>query len=270
MSRVSTEKVIRSKLAGSSDSRVRRRAGRLAQFCVQLYGQRPTIVTEMSTLFHDSVAGPEVYTFLNKTTFLSVKTRKMVKNILNKCNDRNLDVHDMLIYNDFYGYAVLDIVDTTLAKSHTKVQEKEWDEAMLVAEALTHIGRYILSRLRPKVQGPSTNKLYLGVDDGDRRQNYTWLTCGSLLVIKSRASVALDATYNIGTNGLQCRVQGHQETAIRKEKEWKQEWRKKTLDKEYREDGNEDGDDEEEDKVWFSSAKSRDDDMNTAISMPLV
>ncbi|KAJ3997703.1 hypothetical protein F5050DRAFT_1894107, partial [Lentinula boryana] len=101
------------------------------------------------SISHD-VAGPEIFTFLNKTTFLSVKTRKMVENVLNKSNDRNPDVHDMLIYNDFYGYAVLDLIDTTSARLHTKVQEKEWDEAMLVAEALTHFGRYILNRVETK------------------------------------------------------------------------------------------------------------------------
>ncbi|KAG9028800.1 hypothetical protein FRB95_006080 [Tulasnella sp. JGI-2019a] len=42
----------------------------------------------------------------------------------------------MYIYNKYYFYALVDLVDTTLAKVHARIVKKEWDGAFFQLEAL--------------------------------------------------------------------------------------------------------------------------------------
>ncbi|KAJ3986685.1 hypothetical protein F5890DRAFT_1406849 [Lentinula detonsa] len=87
-----------------------------------------------STLFQDSVAGPKVFTFLKKTTFLSVKTPKMVENILNKSNDRNPDVHDMLIYNEHGDLGAFVLIEEHFEKIMKYVAKKNWDAVYVLLD----------------------------------------------------------------------------------------------------------------------------------------
>ncbi|KAH9917714.1 uncharacterized protein B0H18DRAFT_1033497 [Fomitopsis serialis] len=54
-----------------------------------------------------------------------------------QADNRNPDLHDMYIYNDFYAYAVIDIIDRRLGTLHTRITKKDWPNAMAHLEALT-------------------------------------------------------------------------------------------------------------------------------------
>ncbi|KAK7470407.1 hypothetical protein VKT23_001833 [Stygiomarasmius scandens] len=81
---------------------------------------------------------PDGYTFLNKQVFLSAKAKEMTMDLLKQADQRNPDLFDMYIYNDFYSYATLDLFHKTLSSLHGKVCKRKYDEAWPIAEALTH------------------------------------------------------------------------------------------------------------------------------------
>ncbi|RDB19905.1 hypothetical protein Hypma_012756 [Hypsizygus marmoreus] len=80
---------------------------------------------------------PPGYVFFNLETFMSVKGKEILEDLLKKAANRNPDAFDMYVYNDFYPYAVLDLVDKTLTATHTKLAKKAYDEAYCLLEALT-------------------------------------------------------------------------------------------------------------------------------------
>lgn len=80
---------------------------------------------------------PKGYTFNNPKELISIKGKRMLLELMEQADKRDPDAFDMYIYNDFYGYAMLDLIDDTLSKLHAKVVGKKWNEAMAVFEALT-------------------------------------------------------------------------------------------------------------------------------------
>lgn len=80
---------------------------------------------------------PAGYKFLNLETFISNKAYEMLEDLMKKSANRNPEVFDMYIYNDFYSYAVLDLVDKQLSVAHSKITKKDYDEAYCILEALT-------------------------------------------------------------------------------------------------------------------------------------
>ncbi|KAF8897760.1 hypothetical protein BD779DRAFT_1608275 [Infundibulicybe gibba] len=79
---------------------------------------------------------PPGYTFLNVGNLMTVKAKCMADDLLSKAGNRNPDAFDMYIYNDFYPYALLDLVDKTLRTAHSKISKKDWDEGYSILEAL--------------------------------------------------------------------------------------------------------------------------------------
>ncbi|KIK67821.1 hypothetical protein GYMLUDRAFT_54564 [Collybiopsis luxurians FD-317 M1] len=201
---------------------------------------------------------PEGFTFLNKRTFLSVKAHAMVIDLLRQSDNRNPDAHDMYIYNDFYGYAVLDLVDRTLSKLHGKVVKKEWKEAVHIAEALT---QYI-----------SLEDSFTDVDDGDRvratNTAYGALLIKTLREFKSQGHLnaahypSLEsflkaaADLNDFMDGQGCDSSyGITEDQKQLEKAMVEEWMKKLDIKE------EDEDEDEANGQWFSKADLDDENL---------
>ncbi|KAF5333277.1 hypothetical protein D9611_002577 [Ephemerocybe angulata] len=80
---------------------------------------------------------PEGYTFLNPETLITTGGKALADDLRKKADGRDPDAFDMYIYNDFFGYAVLDLVDTTLLSLHGKVVKKKYDEAYSILEGLT-------------------------------------------------------------------------------------------------------------------------------------
>ncbi|KLO16786.1 hypothetical protein SCHPADRAFT_901278 [Schizopora paradoxa] len=56
-------------------------------------------------------------------------TLEKLQKLLEKASNRDPDAFGMYIYNDFFGYALLDLVDKTLSTIHTTVQKKKWVES---------------------------------------------------------------------------------------------------------------------------------------------
>ncbi|KAF9534768.1 hypothetical protein CPB83DRAFT_866135 [Crepidotus variabilis] len=80
---------------------------------------------------------------------------------------RDPDAHGMYIYNDFYAYAILDLIDTTLTSLHTKVVTKKWKDAFSILEALVMFASY--------------EDIWTQCDDGQRAV-HTFKALGSLCV----------------------------------------------------------------------------------------
>ncbi|KAL0949292.1 hypothetical protein HGRIS_009370 [Hohenbuehelia grisea] len=81
---------------------------------------------------------PKGHTYLNPKIFITTMGKETFIKLLDKANDRDPDTHKMYIYNDYYYFACLDIVETTLTRIHTKlISRKNLDEAYSLMEALT-------------------------------------------------------------------------------------------------------------------------------------
>lgn len=57
--------------------------------------------------------------------------------MMDKADNRNPDAFDMYIYNDFFNYAILDLIDGALGKLHARIVKKDWEEAYIMVLALT-------------------------------------------------------------------------------------------------------------------------------------
>ncbi|KAF8969504.1 hypothetical protein BDZ97DRAFT_1653923, partial [Flammula alnicola] len=79
---------------------------------------------------------PAGHTFIEIETFVSTKGKDIAENLLKKAADRDPDAFDMYIYNDFFSYGVLDLVDKTLTTLHTKIKKKDWEDAYYLLEGL--------------------------------------------------------------------------------------------------------------------------------------
>lgn len=58
-------------------------------------------------------------------------------NLLEKAEDRDPDAHDMYIYNGYFGYGVLDLVDKTLSKINAQIKKHDDAEMFALLMALT-------------------------------------------------------------------------------------------------------------------------------------
>ncbi|KAJ7590663.1 hypothetical protein C8J56DRAFT_933537 [Mycena floridula] len=97
---------------------------------------------------------PKGYTFMAPSFMVSEEGKKLFEELSKKADNRLPDAFDMYIYNDFYSYGVLDLIDHTLSTLHHKYTKKEFAEAMPVLEALTLL-----------MTGEDS---WTGCDDGDR------------------------------------------------------------------------------------------------------
>ncbi|KXN89521.1 hypothetical protein AN958_05683 [Leucoagaricus sp. SymC.cos] len=61
----------------------------------------------------------------------------MLYDLLKKAQNRNPDAFDMYIYNDYYPYAIHNLIESSFAVIKSKVSKKEWKEAFYAIEALT-------------------------------------------------------------------------------------------------------------------------------------
>ncbi|KAJ3531510.1 hypothetical protein NM688_g7564 [Phlebia brevispora] len=80
---------------------------------------------------------PDGYTFMNPFTMVSTNAANRFDELVEKMDNRNPDCFDMYIYNDYFNYGTLDIVDKELSTIHTKIIKKKWDEAYALLEGLT-------------------------------------------------------------------------------------------------------------------------------------
>ncbi|KAK0482064.1 hypothetical protein EDD18DRAFT_1201854 [Armillaria luteobubalina] len=219
---------------------------------------------------------PKGCTFLNKNTLVSEKSKAILTDLLKQAENRDPDANDMYIYNDYYSYAVLDLVDNTISILNNKVKKKAWNDAMDLLEAITLF--FDMEDSWPMC------------DDG-KRITITDRAYGSLLVTVLRAlkqdgrldttnypsletllkyaagwgeSVPIDAGYS----GI-CKAVGYRlfnsksEEQVALEKARVEEWLK-GLDKETRKRMEEEEDDEDEDEAdWFEGGSKHDEDVKS-------
>ncbi|GLB34026.1 hypothetical protein LshimejAT787_0109100 [Lyophyllum shimeji] len=134
---------------------------------------------------------PPGYTLMDFETLMimSNKGKEIFGDLVKKAGDRNPDAFDMYIYNDFYAYAVLDLVDKTLAAAHTKIAQKAYQDAYHLLEALVLFNDYDMS--------------WPMCDDGDRTK-VTNKAHGALVVAMLRGFEAegkLNTTHLPGLEG---------------------------------------------------------------------
>lgn len=134
---------------------------------------------------------PAGYAFMDyeTLTIMSCKGKEIFEDLVKKAAGRNPDAFDMYIYNDFYSYAVLDLVDKTLATAHTKITQKAYQDTYHLLEALTLFNDYDTS-------WPMS-------DDGDRTK-ITNKAHGALVVAMLRGFEAegkLNTTHLPGLEG---------------------------------------------------------------------
>ncbi|KAJ7590622.1 hypothetical protein C8J56DRAFT_538313 [Mycena floridula] len=80
---------------------------------------------------------PKGYTFAGPDCMVSEEGKEIFKDICTKANNRLPEAFDMYIYNDYFSYGVLDLIDKTLSVLHNKHLKKQWDQAMPIIEGLT-------------------------------------------------------------------------------------------------------------------------------------
>ncbi|KAJ3532476.1 hypothetical protein NMY22_g7726 [Coprinellus aureogranulatus] len=105
---------------------------------------------------------PAGYTFLNPETMISVKGKELAEELRKKADGRDPDAFDMYVFNDFYGYGVMDLIDETLTTLHTKITKKSYDDAYPLLEAITVFMDYedIWTQIDDAERVELTNKLY--------------------------------------------------------------------------------------------------------------
>ncbi|TFK55600.1 hypothetical protein OE88DRAFT_1804427 [Heliocybe sulcata] len=80
---------------------------------------------------------PEGYTFLNTKTFISQKAKDAIIGLLAQADQRDPDNFGMHIYNDYFNYAVLQLIHDKLTALHGQIVKEQYDEAYYSLEALT-------------------------------------------------------------------------------------------------------------------------------------
>ncbi|GJE90088.1 hypothetical protein PsYK624_062110 [Phanerochaete sordida] len=98
---------------------------------------------------------PPDFTFTPGGVVAHKDTYELLANLMKEAPNRDPDAHDMYIYNDFYGYAMLELYDELLHSAHTFVTKKEWMKAFAVVDAMNHYNGMI-------------GKEWTHVDDGER------------------------------------------------------------------------------------------------------
>ncbi|TRM67005.1 hypothetical protein BD626DRAFT_566052 [Schizophyllum amplum] len=84
-----------------------------------------------------TAALPDGYTFLNPSSMISKTGKELTIQLFDEADKRDPDLHDMYIYNDFFAYAVLDLIDKRLSTLHTQIGKKDWRVCVSQLEALT-------------------------------------------------------------------------------------------------------------------------------------
>ncbi|KAI0650822.1 hypothetical protein C8Q79DRAFT_945241 [Trametes meyenii] len=110
---------------------------------------------------------PSDYTFAPGGRLVHKDTYQRFQKLFDAARNRDPDEHAMYIYNDFFGYAILDLVDSTLSSIHTLVVKKKYRDAW---RALDCLGKF-----------SNDFQDWKQVDDGERAEA-TVKAYGALLV----------------------------------------------------------------------------------------
>ncbi|KAL5482522.1 hypothetical protein ACEPAI_9116 [Sanghuangporus weigelae] len=97
---------------------------------------------------------PPDYTFTPGGLLIHKASFERLWKLFEQARNRDPDRHNLYIYNDYYGYAILDLVDKTLSSINTHVSKKQWLDAWRALDALSKFSDMCCS--------------WLNVDDGDR------------------------------------------------------------------------------------------------------
>lgn len=105
---------------------------------------------------------PKGYTFINPEIFISDKAKEIVNDLLQKAEKRNPDAFDMYIYNDYYPYAIHNLIESVLITIKSKVAKKDWKETFYTIEALTFFFEFesVWTTCDDGELTQATNKLY--------------------------------------------------------------------------------------------------------------
>ncbi|EJC97877.1 uncharacterized protein FOMMEDRAFT_162216 [Fomitiporia mediterranea MF3/22] len=79
---------------------------------------------------------PENYTFTLDGVVIHKDAFARLVKLLEKAKDRDPGMHDMYVYEDFFGYGVLELIDETLYTIHEYVSKKKWLVAWHALDAL--------------------------------------------------------------------------------------------------------------------------------------
>ncbi|KAF9464237.1 hypothetical protein BDZ94DRAFT_1256618 [Collybia nuda] len=115
---------------------------------------------------------PKGYTFLVPNCMVLDTADALYQDLCKKADNRCPDFFNMYIYNDYFSYGTLDLIDSTLSTVHGKVIKKDWSTAFNLLEAVT---LFI-----------SASDQWTNCDDGERVK-LTNKVYGSLLVTVLRA-----------------------------------------------------------------------------------
>ncbi|KAI5119393.1 hypothetical protein M0805_005936 [Coniferiporia weirii] len=85
----------------------------------------------------DAFTLPQDYTFSPDGVLMHTSAYEWLEKLLEKANNRNPDMHGVYVYNDFRGYAILDLIDGSLSSIHSLVTRKKWLDAWHALDALT-------------------------------------------------------------------------------------------------------------------------------------
>ncbi|KAI0082395.1 hypothetical protein K474DRAFT_1687985 [Panus rudis PR-1116 ss-1] len=80
---------------------------------------------------------PPGYTFIGPSYMISNKAKEYYEELMMELDKRDPDMHNMYIYNDFFGYAQLDLLGTQLRSIHSRIAKKDYTNAFYRLEALT-------------------------------------------------------------------------------------------------------------------------------------
>ncbi|TFY80452.1 hypothetical protein EWM64_g3558 [Hericium alpestre] len=97
---------------------------------------------------------PADHTFTPGRVLIHKTAYERLEKLVEQALNRDPDAQGLYIYNDFYGYAILDLVDRELSSIHGFVVKKKWLDAWYGLTALTHLMH--------------TRSDWTMVDDGDR------------------------------------------------------------------------------------------------------
>ncbi|KAL5482520.1 hypothetical protein ACEPAI_9114 [Sanghuangporus weigelae] len=120
----------------------------------------------------DKYVLPRDYTFAPSGIPIHKASYERVLKLLDQANKRDPDRFDLYIYNDYFGDAVLDLVDSTLSTVYTHVTKKRWQDAWHTLDALAKFNQICGA--------------WINVDDGERVA-ITETAHGALIVTTIRA-----------------------------------------------------------------------------------
>ncbi|KDR83899.1 hypothetical protein GALMADRAFT_86570 [Galerina marginata CBS 339.88] len=159
---------------------------------------------------------PDGHTFLEVNTFVSIKGKDIAEKLLQQAENRNPDAFDMYIYNDFFSYGVLELVDKTLATLHTKIKKKEWEEAYYILEGLVtfvdfepawaHCDDGDRVDITNRTIGVCAIAVLCGLDDNDLLHSVHFPSLENLLKRLVSLSEGMDCQYGLPCKAIARRV----------------------------------------------------------------